>query len=341
MLIVRAPMRISFVGGGTDLPDFYRRSPGLVLSTAIDKYVYVAINRPPLVREVSARYSIGEMVDHPSRLKNDRIREALLDLNIHNNIEVATFTDVFVNAGLGSSSSFSVALMKGLYMCQGRRMDEREAAEAACRLEIDLVKEPIGKQDQYAAAFGGCNIYRFNPDESVDVIPLRLDYKRRLHFERHILVFFTGITRLASSVLAEQKAGTEKNFSTLREMADSVLEFRDRLLRGEFEQLGRMLHANWTKKRTLASNVSNTALDAMYNAGMEHGAWGGKVLGAGGGGCILFIAPPERHTAIREALCDAAHVHGLNRFNEVPVRFVQSGVEVLVNSDSTHRVIPG
>lgn len=330
-------MRISFVGGGTDIADFYRYSPGRVISTAIDKYVYVAINRPPLIRDVSARYSASEMVDHPSKLRNDRIREALLDVGISSNIEVGTFTDVFVNAGLGSSSSFSVALMKGLYATLGRRVDRREAAEAACRLEIDLVKEPIGKQDQYAAALGGFNIFQFNPDESVDIAPVRLDYKRRLNLESHLLVFFTGITRLAASVLQGQKEASHSNFETLRDMADSVLEFRDRLLVGDIEGMGRMLHATWLKKTTLGSKISTPAIDAMYEAGMGRGAWGGKVLGAGGGGCMMFLAPRETHDDIRRALRGVARQYSLDNFNEIPVRFVQSGVEILAHSNSADR----
>ena len=337
MLIVRAPMRISFVGGGTDLADFYRHSPGRVLSTAIDKYVYVAINRPPLIHEVSARYSTTEIVSHPSKLKNDRIREALLDEGILSNIEVSTFTDVFVNAGLGSSSSFAVALMKGLYTTQGKRIDQREAAEAACRLEIDLVKEPIGKQDQYAAAFGGFNVFQFNPDDSVDVTPLRLDFKRRLNLESHLLVFFTGITRLASDVLKEQKEGTRRHSKTLQQMADSVLEFRGRLLADDLQGMGRMLNEGWLKKRTLGSKVSNSVIEEMHDAAMRRGAWGGKVLGAGGGGCMMFLAPREAHSAIRQALGEVAQRHSLNGFNEIPVRFVQSGVEILVNNNSSDR----
>ena len=337
MLIVRAPMRISFIGGGTDLSDFYHESPGRVISTAIDKYVYVTLNRPALIDEVSAKYSITEMVDNPALLKNDRIREALIDLGIKSNIEVATFTDVFVNAGLGSSSSFSVALMKGLQTALGNRIDKREAAEAACRLEIDLVGDPIGKQDQYAAAFGGFNVIQFNADESVDVQPVRLDFKKRHKLEQHILVFFTGITRFAAEVLKEQKEKSKLNIDTLKAMADSVMDFKELLLAGDVSAMGQMLHEGWLKKRTLGSTVTNPALDDMYEAAMQGGAWGGKVLGAGGGGCIMFIAPKDNHAAIRENLHKVASNHDLSKFKEIPVKFVQSGVEVLVNSDSSER----
>lgn len=332
MIIARAPMRISFVGGGTDLPDFYRFSPGRVISATIDKYVYVAINRTPLIKKVSARYSITEIVSHPSELKNDRIRAALLDLGIHSNIEVGTFSHLPGGTGLGSSSSFAVALMRGLYAGLGQKIDQREAAEAACRLEIELLQEPIGKQDQYAAAFGGFNVFQFNADDSVSVEPVLLDYKKRLGLESHILVFFTGITRPASSVLTEQKANISGRIDTLKEMADSALEFKKRLLGGDFMGLGQMLHEGWSKKKTLASGVSNAAIDELYHAGMSHGAWGGKVLGAGGGGCVMFIAPPDKKDEIRKAAREAAVKIGLSDFEEVPVKFVQSGVEILVNS---------
>lgn len=328
MIIVKAPLRISFVGGGTDLPDFYHQYPGRVISTAIDKYVYVAINPTPLMKYVTARYSSFEMVEHPSKLKNDRMRAALLDLGIHSNIDITTFSHLPANTGLGASSSFAVALMKGLHAYLGRKIDQREAAEAACRLEIELLKEPIGKQDQYAAAFGGLNIFQFNPDDSVDVSPVFLDYRTRLDFENHLLLFFTGITRSASTVLREQKEKTSVNLDTLKQMAEMPLEFRDRLVRGDFEGLGKLLNENWMRKKGLASKVSNDTIDNLYQAGLDAGSWGGKVLGAGGGGCLLFVAPPEKKNAILEALKRSSHENQLEDAREIPFQFVQSGVEL-------------
>ena len=334
MIIVRAPLRISFVGGGTDLPDFYHLHPGRVISTAIDKYVYVAINRTPLIKKISVRYSIGEVVNHPSELKNDRVRLALLDLGIYNNIEIGTFSHLPGQTGLGASSSFSVALMKGLYTSLGKKMNKYEAAEAACRLEIELLKEPIGKQDQYASALGGFNTLQFNLDGSVGVDPVLLDYKTRLDFESHMLIFFTGIQRPASSVLTEQRANINKKFESLKEMANLVPAFKEHLIRGDFRALGEILHQNWLKKKSLALNVSNPLIDELYEAGIRCGAWGGKILGAGGGGCMLFLAPPEKKTAIREMVKKIAQRHNLNDFVEIPVRIAQSGVEVIVNTGS-------
>lgn len=333
MIVVRAPLRISFVGGGTDLPSFYRMETGRVLSVAIDQYVYTVLHHTPLTREVIARYSQTEIVDHARFLKNDRIREALLDLGITNTIEIGIFSHLPGQMGLGGSSSFSVALLKALHTFQGKKMDRGAIAEAAARLEIDLLHEPIGKQDQYAAAFGGCNIFHFKPDDSVEVEPVLLDYKTRLNWEKNILLFFTGIHRLASSVLKEQKARTQENTDTLRAMAHSVYAFRDLLYKGNFEALGAMLHEGWLRKKRLSSTISNSTIDTLYNGGMAQGAWGGKVLGAGGGGCLLFMAPLLKHDAIRSALDTHARNLDLHKFREIPVQFVQSGVEVLVNAN--------
>jgi len=234
--------------------------------------------------------------------------------------------------GLGSSSSFSVALMKGLYTSLGRKMNKYEAAEAACRLEIALLQEPIGKQDQYASALGGFNTLQFNGDESVEVDPVLLGYKKRLDLENHMFIFFTSIQRETSSVLTEQRANINKKIETLKEMANLVPVFKEHLIKGDFRTLGEILHQNWLKKKSLASNVSNPLIDEFYEAGMSCGAWGGKVLGAGGGGCILFLAPPEGKAAIREAVKKIAEKNNLNDWVEIPVRIAQSGVEVIVNT---------
>ena len=326
-------MRISFVGGGTDLPDFYKRYPGRVISTSIDKFVYVAINRTSLVDKISARYNFAETVDHPSELKHTRIKAALLDMDITKGLEIASFASLSQGTGMGSSSSFSVALIKALYAYQGKRIGKREAAETAARLEIELVGEPIGKQDQYAAAFGGFNIFQFNANGSVDVKPILLGYKSAFEFQNHLLVFFTGTARQASSVLTEQKGNIDKKFETLKEMSDSVPEFEARLLKGDIKGLGAMLHEGWVKKKTLSSNVSNSAIDGLYEAGIHHGAWGGKVLGAGGGGCVMFVVPPSKRVAVHAALVEKASGLGMKNAKEIPIDFIQSGVEIVHNSD--------
>jgi len=338
MIVVRAPLRISFVGGGTDLPDFYHRSPGRVISTAIDKYVYVVLNRTPLIDKVSARYSITETVSHPNDLQYTRIKAALNDLGITKNIEIASFATLPSKTGLGSSSSFSVGLVKALHAYEGKKIGAGEAAESASRLEIELCGEPIGKQDQYASAFGGLNIIQFNPDDSVDVRPVLLDYKKRKEFEDQMIVFFTGITRNASSVLTEQKKNImdEKKFETMKAMAALVPAFEAKLLAGDFKGLGQMLHDGWLKKRSLTTTASNSVIDDLYNAGVQSGAWGGKILGAGGGGCVMFLAPREVHAAIRKAVATIATKHELTDFKEIPMHFIQSGAEVIFNGDHYH-----
>lgn len=327
-------MRISFVGGGTDLPAFYRQSPGRVISVAIDKYVYVAINPTPHIGKVSARYSLYEQVEHPRELRNNRMREALIDLGIHSSIEISTFSHVPEKTGLGSSSSFSVALMKALYTYLGKKVSPVEAAAHACRLEIDLLGEPIGKQDQYASALGGLNVLQFNPDESVDTMPLFLDYQHLDLFKKHLLLFFTGITRDASSVLLEQNKNSPQNIDSLKAMAEKPFEFRKYILEKNFKKLGDILHENWILKKGLASNISNSSIDTLYSTALSMGAYGGKILGAGNGGCFLFLVPPEKTEGLRSALPLAALSLGLTDFREIPFRFVQSGVELVVNHSS-------
>ena len=333
MIVVRAPLRISFVGGGTDLPDFYRLYQGRVISTTVDKYVYIVLNRTPLVPKISARYTISETVDKPERLQHTRIKAALIDLKIKKGIEIASFASLPAKTGLGSSSSFSVALIKGLYAYQGKKLTQEEAAELACRLEINLLNEPIGKQDQYAASFGGLNMFEFNTNGKVRVTPVMLSFKTRLAFEKHLLLFFTGLTRDAGTVLKEQKLNIKPKMKTLKKMADSVNEFSEKLCAGDFRALGKMLHEGWLMKKSLATAISNSIIDKLYDQGIKNGAWGGKILGAGGGGCILFIVPVKNRAAVRSAVTQIAKTNNLKEFQEIPIKFVQSGAEILFNAD--------
>lgn len=332
MTVVRAPLRLSFVGGGTDMAAFYERYPGRVISTAIDKFVHVAIDETPLSR-ISARYSVIETVDHPREFKHTRIKAALLDKGVVKGVEVVSFATLPVRTGLGSSSSFSVALLKAISVLQEKDLSAREIAEEACRLEIDILKEPIGKQDQYIAAFGGFNVLTFNPGGRVDVEPVKLSDKVKADFESQLLVFFTGITRDASSVLSEQKDKVADNFEVMKKMADSVYDFKDRLEKGNIKGLGEMLHEGWLRKKSLTSKVSNQFIDNVYNSGISAGAYGGKLLGAGGGGCLLFIVPPSKRKAVIEALTATADREGLVRYRDIPVKLFPSGVEVLCRSD--------
>lgn len=315
------------------MPDFYRRRAGQVVSTTIDKFIYVVLNRTPMVPKVSARYSVSETVAHASDLQHTRIRAALLDLGIEQGIEVGSFGALPARTGLGSSSSFSVALVKALNAYKGRGLTAVQGAEAACRLEIELVGEPIGKQDQYAAAFGGFNAIQFHEDDSVTVSPVLLGYEKRLDLEDHLFLVFTGITRSAAQILAEQRSNIDQHFETLCRMADAVPDLVDHLLAGRLREVAAIMHENWLLKKTLASRISNPVLEELYDAGVRHGAWGGKVLGAGGGGCLLFIVPPADRPRLREAIARVAEHHGLEDLVEIPVALTQSGTEILFNRD--------
>ena len=333
MIIVRAPLRISFVGGGTDLPDFYKQYPGRVISAAINKFTYVTINHIPHTKKVIVKYRNTEVVDHPSQLEHTRVREALLDLGIHRDVEIGSFADISAKSGLGSSSAFSVALLKGLHAFLGKNIGRQEVAEAASRLEIYILKEPIGKQDQYAAAMGGLNVFQFNSDHSVDIKPVFLSHDVKKRLENHLILFFTGVTRDAGSVLSEQRSNINDKLETLKQMADSVYEFEKLLLKSDFEAAGKMLDEAWKRKKSLASKISNNSFDLLYEEGVKLGAHGGKILGAGGGGCMLFIVPPEKRESVKKAVIEIANKENLIGFEEVPFKFTECGVDIVYRDD--------
>ena len=333
MIIARAPLRISFVGGGTDLPDFYRRYPGRVISATIDKFIYVLVNYIPHTKKVIVKYRVTESVDHPWQLEHTRVKTALSNLGIMRDIEIGSFADISAKAGLGSSSSFSVALLKGFNAFLGKNLNKQEVAEAACRLEIELLKEPIGKQDQYASAFGGFNIFQFNLDDSVEFKPVLLSYNKKKSLEAHSLLFFTGVIRDASSVLSEQKNNIQDKFDVLKQMADSVFEFEKYLLDGDFKNVGKMLDEGWQRKKSLASKISNNIFDSLYMTGLENGAWGGKILGAGGGGCLFFMVPPQKREGVKEAVINLARKGNMIGFEELPFKFTECGVDIVYRDD--------
>lgn len=331
MILVRVPLRISFLGGGSDLPDVYRKICGRVLSVTIDKYIYIVINKPALHNTISVRYSRTETVEKPQDIEHPLFRTALLDFGIDKNIEIGSFASIPAKTGLGSSSSFAVGLAKGLSAYLGRKMSKEEAARAACRLEIDILQEPIGKQDQYAASYGGLNVIEFLPDESTTVKPVLVDYSKRLMFKSHLLLFFTGMMRSASEILSDQQTRISQNLERYKKMAGDVLLFQEYLFEGDMRGVGALLHEGWQDKKRLGGRVSNGQIDALYEAGLGAGAWGGKILGAGGGGCLLFVAPPDRHNALRAALADTARATGLDGFQEIPFRFTEGGAEIHFN----------
>lgn len=332
MIIVQAPLRVSFVGGGTDLPAFYREHGGAVLSASIDKFVSIAINPNVQSGEIILKYRESEWVKTLESVKHTRFREALRMFGITSKIEIASFADIVASTGLGSSSSFSVALIRALSVFKDKSASQEECARLASELEIDILHEPIGKQDQYAAALGGFNIIRFNRDDSVTVEPLHLGFKKRAILESHCMLFYTGITRSASDVLAVQQQDITLKIETYKKMADSVDLFRVYLESGDMKNVGAMLDKAWEMKRSLSSGISSSAIDKLYALARECGAYGGKLLGAGGGGCVLIVAAPGWHAGIREALANEATTTGLDGFKEIPFCFTQAGVETIHHS---------
>jgi D-glycero-alpha-D-manno-heptose-7-phosphate kinase len=320
------------MGGGTDLPDFYSVSPGRVISTSINQYVYIAINHTDYIDKISVRYSITETVKNLRELNHNRVREALTLLGIQSNIELSSFASVPMRTGLGSSSSFTAALIKGLYEMLGKKIDKKKIAELACYIEINKVNEPIGKQDQYASAVGGLNVLEFKKNGKVDVLPVKMSLEKKKRFEKSLLLFYTGITRDASTVLGKQTKEVPDHVATYKKMAQMVLDFESSIKKGKLAEAGAMLHEGWKLKKSLASGISSGLIDELYDAGIAGGAWGGKILGAGGGGCVLFMADPKRHKKIRQLVEGVAASHQLRDFNEISFEFDTKGVEVLFHS---------
>ena len=323
MIISRTPLRISFAGGGTDLRAFYGRERGAVLSTAIDKYIYITVNRK-FDSKVRASYSVTEIVDCATDLKHELIREALRLVGIAGGVEITSISDVPAQGtGLGSSSSYTVGLLNALYAYTGRLVGAERLADEACRIEIEICGKPIGKQDQYIAAYGGLQHIQFNPDESVfvDPIPCRREFREQL--QSSLLMLYTGVTRSANAVLAEQRRNTETDGAAvegLRQMRDLADQLRDSLCAGNLDGFGEVLHAGWMLKRTLAAGISSPAIDGWYDLARRHGAMGGKLLGAGGGGFLLLYAHPDRHAEIIDAL---------QELRAIPFRFEPQGSKII------------
>jgi len=323
MIISRTPLRISFVGGGSDLPAFYRTEPGAVVSTAISKYIYITVNKK-FDSRIRASYSVTEIVDSVDELKHELIREALKSLDIDGGIELASIADIpSRGTGLGSSSSYIVGLLNALYAYKGIYAGAERLAREACAIEIDRCSKPIGKQDQYIASYGGLKHIQFNPDETVFVDPIVHSRDTRMTMEKHLLLFYTGLTRSSESILSEQKSNTEQHEEkrqTLHNMVRLATELRDALTRNDLESFGEILHVGWLEKRKMASSITNSAIDEWYERARKHGAIGGKILGAGGGGFLLLYAPPEKHEDITKALPE------LSLF---PFRFEPQGTKII------------
>lgn len=302
MIISQTPYRVSFAGGGTDLPAFYRHEYGAVLSVAIRKHMYVTVTRrfEPSVR---VSYTKTEIADTPEQVQHTIVREALKMAGLGPHMEIVTIGDVPAGTGMGSSSTLTVGLLNAMYAMRGMVTSPHKLASEACRIEIDLLGKPIGRQDQYAAAFGGFNYIRFNSDDSVDVQPVPCAAETLRELESRALVLYTEQRRDADHILKKQSEGTVDKMRVLREMRDLASEMRAVISgRGNLDEFCKLLHCGWELKRSLGFGISDERVDQWYDAARKAGAQGGKLLGAGGGGFLFLLAPPERHEAIREAL---------------------------------------
>jgi D-glycero-alpha-D-manno-heptose-7-phosphate kinase len=304
MIITKTPFRISFVGGGSDLAAFYERSKGAVLSTSINKYMYISSHTFFEEDKIRTKYSQTETVSSLADLKHPILRTVLKKFNIKGGLEISSIADVPSGTGMGSSSSFTVGLLHNLHAVTNQQASKEMLAAGACEVEIDLLKEPIGKQDQYAAAYGGLNVIEFQPDGHVRVEPVYLSKDNKIQLQDNLMMFYIGNIRSASAILAEQRKNTsaEDKFNALKQMVDLVYELRENLVNGKLDEMGRILNENWILKQKLASGITNPTIDDIYQIALKNGALGGKLLGAGGGGFMLFYCPKEKQQKLKQAL---------------------------------------
>jgi len=327
MILSKTPFRISFAGGGSDLPEFYRRRAGAVVSTTIDKAMYIAIH-PYFHDKIRIKYSRTEDVAKVSDIEHPLVRECLRVVGLGSGMEIASFADVPAGTGMGSSSAFTVGLLHALEALAGKNPTPGELAASACEIEIDRVKEPIGKQDQYASAFGGLNLIRFHPDESVEVRPIACSEAARVALGKRLILFYVGQERAASTILAEQSRNMSDadKFARVTKMAELAEELRRGLESGNVDSFGEILHQGWLLKSNLAQGITNPAIESNYQLARDAGAEGGKLLGAGGGGFLLICARPERQPEVRKALRD---------LRELPFEMTREGSQIIY-SDGQH-----
>lgn len=324
MIITRSPLRITLGGGGTDLPSYYRQHGGFLIAAAIDKYVYVTVMRP-FVEGIFLKYSKLEHVDAVDEVQHPIIREAIQMLGFRTpQVEITTLADIPAGTGLGSSGSFSTALLKALYAHRRRLLHPSELAELACEIEMNRLGEPVGKQDQYAAAYGGVTCFSFNPDDTVSAGPLRARMDALFDLEDNLLLFFTGFSRSAGSILKDQKERTEhfdaEMLQNLHYVKELGLRSRQALESGKTALFGELMHEHWEHKKRRSNGMSNSQIDEWYELGLNNGAIGGKLVGAGGGGFLLFYS--EDHRRLRCAMSRAG-------LEEVRFRFDFEGTKVL------------
>ena len=302
MIITQTPLRVGLVGGGTDLPSYYRQHGGRVLNAAIDKYVYVVVKQR-FDDDIYINYSRKEIVTRVEDVEHELVREALHMAGVRGGVEITTLADIpSAGSGLGSSSSVTVGLLHALFAYQGRQVSAEELADRACTIEIDRCGKPIGKQDQYAAAYGGICDLHFGPGDAVRAEQIHLPPEEHRRFQSQLMLFYTGITRTADTILGEQKANVPMRLTQLERLRDLAGEAVAGLRSGHPDHVGIALGQSWEAKRQLAEGVSNSTLDEAVDAAMRAGATGAKITGAGGGGFVLVLCPVEHQESVRTAL---------------------------------------
>ena len=323
MIITQTPLRISFAGGGTDFQGYYEKEGGAVISSAIDKYIYVVI-KGRFDGKIRVGYTRTEMVDRVEQIEHELVRECMLLTGITGGVEIATMADIpSEGSGLGSSSTVTVGLLHAMYAHQGTLMTAETLAQQACRIEIDILGKPIGKQDQYIAAYGNLRRFDFHADGTVSTVGVELSEEKRRRFGESLMLFYTGITRKADSILNEQKANIEDKRSSLDRIKSQVAEVEAALTEGSMNKVGRLLQIGWGWKKQMAGRISSAEIDSLYEVALDAGAIGGKIAGAGGGGFLLLYCPPDRQSAVREALSE---------MKELPFSLERDGSKVIFNA---------
>jgi len=327
MIITRTPLRVSFCGGGTDLRSYYSRQAGAVVSAALNKYVYITVNRlsPYFQNRILLKYSKTELVDSLDEISHPIIREAMKMTGVVDRVEITSMADIPAGTGLGSSSTYTVGLLHALYTLKGEYVSAGRLAKEACEIEIERLGDPIGKQDQYIAAYGGICRILFNPDETVFVDPVICSRETKTALEGNLLMFYTGKTRRAGDILEKQKAATETKMKVLTKMRDLGVQALEVLRQGrDLSGFGEILHDGWVLKRTLVETITDDDIDQYYEAARKAGAIGGKLLGAGGGGFLLFYVETQNQHRVREVL---------GNLRELPFRFEPQGSKIIYISD--------
>lgn len=322
MIIIQTPLRVSLFGGGTDFPSFYLNEGGCVLSTAIDKYIYVIIKRR-FDKKLRVGYTRTEMVDRVSEIEHELIREAFSTTGINCSVEITTMGDIPARgSGLGSSSTVTVGALQAMYSLKGELVTAERLARQACEIELDRLKKPIGIQDQYIAAFGGLCFMEFTTGGEVLIQRIALNSQQKRYLNERLMLFFTGITRNADSILGEQTRNIKDRVNVLREMKQIAYLARNEVQSGNLDGIGELLHKSWQLKKQLASKISNGWIDDVYNAAIKAGAIGGKITGAGGGGFFILYCPPEKQEGVRSTLSD---------LQELPFQLESDGSKVIFN----------